>query len=170
MAAELRLRTTNRAGYGVAAGIVMALVEVIASVAGGLGPLLPFRMAASVVLGDGALGRTSTGVAFVVGLLVHMVLSAIFGLIYGALNARGSQATRVSWGRESVLGLIYGLAIWLVDFQIIARSAYPWFLGTAQFLQAITHALFYGLPLTLMYVMGERRIEVFRPTHRRVRT
>lgn len=146
------------AGFGLVAGFIFAVVEIIASVAMGGPALMPVRMFASVVLGQGALtGALSLGWVIVVGLVVHFALSALFGLIYGALESRMGVEGRTSWGRQSALGLLFGAAVWLVNFQIIARLIYPWFLAAPQFLQLMLHAVAFGLPLGLMFAAFERQ-------------
>lgn len=145
-------------GFGLIAGVIFAMMEIAGAAAMGNPPLMPIRMFASIVLGEAALETVPMGSALLVGVVVHLALSALFGLIYGLLNARTSTATQTQWGRQAGLGLLFGLALWLVNFQIIARVLYPWFLTTPQFLQALMHALFFGLPLGLMYAAAERRV------------
>jgi hypothetical protein len=118
---------------------------------------MPIRMFASTLLGQRAMSTTDLGTVLVVGLLAHFALSAIFGLVYGALEARMSAEGRTSWGRQAAVGLLFGLGLWMVNFQLIARILYPWFLGTPQFLQAMMHAVFFGLPLGLLFAAAERR-------------
>lgn len=154
---------------GVGAGVVFAIVEVIAAVAMGMSPLTPFRMFASVVLGRAALETTAVGSAFIVGLITHLVLSAVFGVIYVALNSGTSLENRASAGRQSAYGLIYGTLLWLVNFQVIARLVYPWFLGTNQIAQWLMHALAYGLPLAVMYALSWRRGVAIPASQRRPR-
>jgi hypothetical protein len=144
-------------GFGLIAGLIFGVIEIIAAVLMGDPPLMPVRMFASTVLGEQALEQTPAATAIPLGLLAHFVLSAMFGLIYGAINARFSTATETSYGRQVALGLMFGAVLWLVNFQIIARLIYPWFLMTPQFLQMAMHAMFFGLPVALMYARAERR-------------
>jgi hypothetical protein len=143
--------------FGIVAGIIFAVVEVV--VAGGLGQsgLMPLRMFASVVMGSGAMTTTEIAATVVVGVIVHFVLSALFGAIYGMVDARLDPRHRASWGSQAVFGMVYGVALWFVNFQIIARILYPWFLGPPQGLQMMMHALAFGLPLGLMFAATERR-------------
>lgn len=150
-------------GLGIIAGVIFAIVEIAGAAMMGNPPLMPLRMFASVVLGQAALATVSLGVAVLVGTIAHLVLSALFGLIYVALNRRLSPAAQASRGSQSLMGLVFGAAVWLVNFQIIARILYPWFLGTPQFLQFMMHALFFGLPLGLLYARSERRARAVRP-------
>lgn len=157
MAEETRRGIKEGIGFGLIAGVIFAIVEVVAAGAMGDPPLMPLRMFASVILGQAALETFSVATAVVVGGITHLVLSAIFGLIYGLINSRLSAETQTGWAWQSGLGLVFGAAIWLVNFQVIARLLYPWFLTTPQFLQMLMHAMFFGLPLGLMYAAAERR-------------
>lgn len=157
-------RTTRRGmkegiGLGIVAAIVFALAEVVVAAITTGSPLMPFRMFASVVMGSSALEPAATGIgtAFVVGSLVHLALGALFGLAYGLFNAALSTETQTSMTREAIIGLSFGIALWLVNFHIIARAVFPWFLDTNQATQMLLHALFYGLPLGVMYAGAERR-------------
>lgn len=144
-------------GFGLIAGIIFAMMEVAGAAMMGNPPLMPFRLFASVVLGQEAMQATPIGTAFLVGAIAHLVLSGALGLVYGLVNARFSTQTQTKWSRQVGLGLLFGAMIWLLHFQIIARFFYPWFLMTPQFLQMMMHAMFFGLPLSLMYAGAERR-------------
>ncbi|MBI2896267.1 MAG: hypothetical protein HYY06_22105 [Deltaproteobacteria bacterium] len=163
MATEIRRSASNGAGSGLIAGVIFGVMEIVGAAIMGMPPLQPLRMFASVLLGGDALRETPLGLAALIGIVVHLVLSAAFGVIYALLNRPLAAKVRTSFSRESALGLLYGLVLWVVNVQVIARFAYSWFLETPQFLQAVMHAVFYGLPLAVMYVAGERRIHVLRP-------
>ena len=150
---------------GLIAGVIFAMMEIVGAAMMGNPPLMPVRMFASVVLGQGAM-EGPLGVPLVVGTIAHLVLSAVFGIVYGLLAARTSEATKTSFGRQAGLGILFGLVVWLVNFHIIARVLYPWFLGTPQFLQAVMHGLFFGLPLALIYAVSERRVHAHAPAAR----
>jgi hypothetical protein len=157
---------TEGLGFGIAAGILFAVMEVGASVMMGDPPLMPVRMFASVVLGDTALHAPSSGSIVLIGSIVHLALSAAFGLIYGLLNAGLSPATETSWSRQAGLGALFGAVLWFVNFQIVARVLYPWFLEAPQLLQMGMHAVFFGLPLGLLYAAAERRVQHVHPEQR----
>jgi hypothetical protein len=141
-------------GYGMVAGMIFALVEM--AVAGrSAEALLPLRMSASVLLGESALGL-SVGASTLIGLGVHLGLSALFGLIYGLLDGHRPQEPERSWMRQAAFGTAYGLALWLFDFQVVGRLTHPWFLDAPQLGQAVLHAFFFGMPLALMYVHRAR--------------
>jgi hypothetical protein len=81
-------------GFGLVAGLIFALAEVVLSVLMGGPPLQPFRVFASVVMGQAAFVPVSVGSVFLVGLIVHLILSGFYGLIYGAIIVRLSLAVQ----------------------------------------------------------------------------
>ena len=152
-------------GFGLVAGVMFAIVEILITGLMGGAPLMPLRLFASILMGQDALYATTTGTV-VLGALVHLVLSGLFGLFYGLVNAGFTSRTQTHWGRQAVLGLAFGALLWFVNFQIVARIAYPWFLESPQLLQLLVHALAFGLPLALMYGGAERRVQhVHVPRH-----
>jgi hypothetical protein len=165
MASENRRSIGEGITAGLIAGVIFAMMEIAGAAMMGNPPLMPVRMFASVVLGQGAM-QGPLGVPLVVGTIAHLVLSAGFGIVYGLLAARTSEATKTSFGRQAGLGILFGLVVWLVNFHIIARVLYPWFLGAPQFLQAMMHGLFFGLPLALIYAASERRVHAHAPAAR----
>lgn len=143
--------------FGLLAGVIFGIMEIVASMLMGNPPLMPLRLFASVLLGPEAITVASLGTAVVVGLVVHFAVSAFYGLIYGLIQTRSSGPERTRYGTQAWAGFVFGLGVWLVNFQILARLFYPWFMGTPQFLQALLHGLFFGVALALMYAGGERR-------------
>jgi hypothetical protein len=149
---------TNGLLFGLAAGVVLALAEVVLAVATGDSALRPVRMSAGVALGPPAFTpRVSTGTALLVGLGVHFALSAVAGLVYSFLDAMLPPDGRGRWEFQAAVGMLYGIAVWLVSFQFVGRGYYPWFLEVAQFPQIVLQAVFLGLPLALLFTAAERR-------------
>lgn len=144
--------------FGIAAGVIFAVAEIIAAGMMGNPPLMPVRMFSSVVLGQSGMQSPNLGMVIVVGVLAHLVLSAGFGLVYGLINGALSGETRGNLARQSAIGLAFGALVFVFNFQIVARILYPWFLNAPQLLQLMMHALFFGLPLGLMYGARERRV------------
>ncbi len=156
---EPSAETMNQgAQYGIVAGIVFAGLEVTSWALMGRSPLMPIRMMASVVLGEAALQTTPLEVAMIVGIVVHLAISAGLGALYTVLNARFSTITQTRWERQIVCGLLFGALIWGVDIQLIARGLFPWFYFEPQGPQLVAHVLGFGLPLALFYANAERRI------------
>lgn len=157
----METRGRNLAGegliFGVLAGIVLLLGELVVAAVARAPAIRPLQMAASVLLGRGAFALESDHAA-VPGGAVHLALSALFGLGYSQLMRRASIETTRNYGREALFGVAFGVALWVINFQLIARAAFPWFLDASQPVQAVMHALFFGLPLGLMVAASEKRV------------
>ncbi|HYI02553.1 hypothetical protein [Hyalangium sp.] len=147
----------NGLGFGLVAGVVFALAECIASLVSGQGVLVPVRYAASVLLGVSALTEGPLGLVVAAGLAVHLGLSALFGLAYSLIDARLSPELRPRLSHQIAVGMLLALGVWGMTFQFVARGYYPWFLETPQFFQLLMHALFFGVPLGLLFAAAERR-------------
>ncbi len=93
----------------------------------------------------------------VVGLVTHLTLSAGFGVVLAVLAPL--FATRAAlWGG----GVAFGVALYLVNFQILGRIAFEWFqVGPNQTFELFAHAG-YGLalvPFLLGFARSEQRLE-----------
>lgn len=149
---------TNGLLFGLAAGVVLALAEVVLAMAAGDSPMRPVRMSAGVALGPPAFTpQVSTATALLVGLGVHLALSAVLGLLYSVLDAMLPVDGRGRWEFQAPVGMLFGIFAWLVSFQFVGRGYYPWFLDVPQFEQIIMHAVFMGLPLAMLFTAAERR-------------
>ena len=133
---------------GLIGGVIFALAAMIATSAVGMGAGAAWQLFASVLLGVAALQELTLGV-FLVGFVVHLALSAIFGLIWGLAASGVPKGVRDNMGAHAAAGAVYGFVIYLVTFQLIARGFYPWFLELNQVLWAVMHILFFGVPLGL---------------------
>jgi hypothetical protein len=145
-------------GFGLIAGTVFAIAQVAATMIAGDSAILAFRRLASVVLGSDALAVTPAATAVGVGIVVHLYLSAMYGAFYGIYNSALTMTSRRSLERQALIGPLFGVMLWLVNFQVLARVRYPWWLDLPQLPQICLHAVFFGLPLGLLYATAERRV------------
>jgi hypothetical protein len=159
MATEAAREAKEGIALGIVAGVILGLVWVGAAAATGH-PGTPLRLFASVVLGRMAMETLPIGYAAVVGIVVHLILSALFGLLFVFIDVRLRDDVQRLWTGQAVVGAGFGALLWFINLQVIARVLYPWFLEgvEAQFLQFMMHALFFGLPLGLLYARTERRL------------
>ncbi len=72
-----------------------------------------------------------------------MVLSIVYGMVFGALAASKLRGQMAHVG----LGSLFGLVLWLVNFYVIAAMAFPWFLEANPIVQFIAHTFFFGTVL-----------------------
>ncbi len=83
------------------------------------------------------------------GLVLHQTLSLAFGIGF-ALVTRLLR----DWRTLLVAGPVYGLMLYVVNFQILGRTAFPWFTNTHgpnQGFEVLDHALF-GLVLVPFFL------------------
>ncbi len=135
---------------GVVAGIIFAMFEMIVAAILGDGFFAPLRMIGAIVLGPAALAPTyPLPVAALVGMVIHLVLSGIFGLIFG-LIVSSLHFVRASSLSLVISATIFGILLWIVNFYLIAPLAFPWFGMANPYVQFVSHAFFYGTPLGLL--------------------
>jgi hypothetical protein len=85
------------------------------SITAGQSVLAPFGAIATIVQGPGAL---AAGTATVwVGMAVHSVLSALFGVGFAVLT----QPVRANNAMLAMAGLLYGGALYAINIEILAR-------------------------------------------------
>jgi hypothetical protein len=150
-------RVTTRFGLGtivatgIVAGIIFAAFEMFAAaVMMGLdAAAMPLRMIGAMVLGAEALEPGySLATAAMAGVGVHLVLSIVFTAIFAAVAAPTLEAMGMGTnsGTLAVAGIAFGIALWLVNFYLIAPAAgWNWFPEDADpVVQFLAHAFFFG--------------------------
>lgn len=152
---------------GIVAGIVFAVFEMFAAaiLMGPEAAVMPLRMIGAMVLGPDALDPGySVEVAAMTGVIVHMVLSVVFAAIFAAIASPIATATTgelmTGPGSLALAGILFGIALWLVNFYVIAPLAgWNWFPErTNPVLQFLAHAFFFGCPVGWM--LGRSRTTV----------
>src|SRR5437660_4638501 len=140
---------------GVIGGVLMALFTMLATATylqvGFSTPL--YAIAAPLIGRQTLLTSLTDGVfyfapgAALLGLLVHLLWSAFWGMIFG-LIARGLHLTG---GVAIISGLVYGLLVMLImGFIVVPLVGAPDLLRLVGSLSvSMAHALFYGVPLGL---------------------
>jgi hypothetical protein len=141
-------------GAGIVAGIVFAMFEMVMALVlnGSNAFFMPLRMIGAIGLGQSALmPSTSLLSAGGAGLIIHMVLSMMFGAIVAAIIAYVPQ---LSQSRASVVGAasVAGFLLWIVNFYVLANLfGWTWFPdNTNAAVQFVAHTLFFGSVLGLI--------------------
>ncbi len=139
---------------GIAAGIIFAMGEMFVNLAMGKDFFGPLRLIGSMVLGTPALMPSySLVVAGLVGLMVHMMMSVVFGLVFYGLLAIFRQ-TRASSPGLLVYGSVYGLALWVINFLIIAPAVFPQFAMVNQLWNGFfAHTFLFGMMIGVYAVI-----------------
>jgi hypothetical protein len=132
---------------GVGAGIFFLLFNLIMSSILGLGFLGPLRQIAAIAMGAGVLPATSSLVGpVIVGLLVHVSLSGL----YGATFAVAARYIAILRRDMMVATTVFGLGIWVVNYYVFTPWLFPWFDDSPDIVQFIAHTVFYGVPLGII--------------------
>jgi hypothetical protein len=136
---------------GAIAGIVFALFEMIvaALMMGGEAFFMPLRMIGGIALGPPAMDpQTSLLTAGVAGLVVHMVLSVVYGVATAAVLSLIPQLSASSWA-VIISASVAGLALWIVNFYVFAPVfGWTWFPNdTNPVVLFVAHTFFYGTVL-----------------------
>ena len=137
---------------GAVAGVASQLALVLATNSQGQPPWTALRMTAAIVLGPAVLPPAqSFPVAIcIVGLGVHLALSATYGIAAAALIGRAG------WIEGILTGFAFGLALWIANYFVVAPALFPWFAALrAAPLTPALHA-FFGCSAAAAY-LGLRR-------------
>ncbi len=139
---------------GIVAGIVFAMFEMMMALVlnGSAAFFMPLRMIGGIALGQSALmPGTSLLSAGGTGLVIHMVLSMMFGVILAAVIASVPQLAR-SWGTIVASASVAGFLLWIVNFYLLANLfGWTWFPdNTNAAVQFVAHTFFFGSVLGLI--------------------
>ncbi len=150
---------TRGAVAGLAGGVLFALANMWYADAHGKPPVAPFLAISTIFHGTKMPIMSAPDV--IAGLVLHLRLSLLFGIVF----AIGVVLLRLPQRPALLLaaGVVYGLALYVVNFQIIARAAFPFFVnpkGPNQIFELWIHPVAYGL-LLVPFFLG------FRATSRR---
>jgi hypothetical protein len=152
---------------GTTIGILGSLASFIFNVVGSLlvnqDPLRILRVYGTVFLGPKALTTDDLNFFMLVA-VVHFSVGAIAGAVFHVLVNRFVPART---GLQIVLGALYGLVMWVVNFYVVIAWLQPRLFGEAYVLElmpiwiaALTHVV-YGLTLGLLQPLG--RFVPYRP-------
>jgi len=152
-------KMANRLSIGALGGLVSGAVfaALICWSAGlsGRPVLSPFRLIATVVQGGSPAGKEIW-----LGMIVHIVLSLLFGLLFAALSTPWASPAMTAWA-----ALVFGGLLYVVDFQLLSRFVARWaaFLqDTNQAFQLAVHLVF-GAILSLFLMPFARESAPGRP-------
>ena len=114
----------------------------------------PLRLISSIVLGENAVMDGSADLT--TGWIVHLVLSALFGVIF-ALAAPLSRTN----GTIALAGGLYGLLLYLVNIVLIPELWLQQFQAVNDPFELAIHLVFGHLLAVFFYSSGTRRLEPF---------
>ncbi len=126
------------------AGAVFALVTVWFTTSQGGEAKMPLLMMSTVASGSDSMATGTASVTIGVG--VHLVLSALFGVIFAltAAKMRTNGTLLLSAG-------VYGLLVYVVNFRLLSPLFFPVFQDANQPFEVLVH-LIYGQLLALLFL------------------
>ncbi len=133
---------------GVIASAVFMMAEMLMVwLLQGQSPWGPPRMMAAMVLGKGILPPPAdfSFVAMAVAMMIHIPL----GIVYGLVLCRAAH--RLGMGAALLAGAVFGVAVYAVNFYLVAPMVFPWFVEARNWVSLVAHALF-GMVLGGAYV------------------
>jgi hypothetical protein len=153
-------RITRGAVAGLASGLVFLLANMAYATTKDKPAVAPMLDISTIFHGQDAPVVSPDNV--VVGLVTHVTLSILFGVVFALLVPLLFNFPVLVAG-----GVVYGLALYVVNFQIFGRTLFPWFTdpnGPDQGFEVFIHAVF-GLVLVPFFIglvprKQERRVEV----------
>ena len=130
------------------AGVTFLILDLaLVAIVGGESLWGPPRMIGAILLGESVLPPPATFhvESFLAALVVHLALSLIYGSIFAWV------ANRAGWSlsASSLIGLLFGLAIYAVNFYGMT-AFFPWFAAARNGISILAHAMF-GLVLGYTY-------------------
>src|SRR5215216_5184879 len=136
----------------VGAGIVFAAVTMRFAYSTGGKAEMPLRMISTIVKGDAAMAAGTTSPAL--GAVVHVVLSALFGMVFALAVPRFR-----SNGTVALAGTIYGLLLYVVNFLLLTPLVFTTFRDVNQPFEVFAHLVFGTLLAFAFFGSGARRAE-----------
>jgi hypothetical protein len=135
---------------GLGGGLAMAIVGAIISASLGGDIWLESKQIAAVVYGPSATAQPGFAAGpVIVGTLLHLIVSAALGAIFGILTRRVLGLTS-EFGTPLMAGLIYGLLVWMAAYFVVLPSFNPPLRETYAPAFVIQH-LVYGAVTGLLY-------------------
>jgi uncharacterized membrane protein YagU involved in acid resistance len=142
---------------GVVGGAIFAVITMWFTASTGAGAVTPLKMIATILQGDDAFPRDASSI---LGATLHMVLSVAYGIVFAVVVA----AIRASAGVIALLGLLYGAAIFVVNFLVLAPLWFTTFQAANKPFELAIHLVF-GAVLTVPLLPFIRRARNSEPPH-----
>lgn len=151
---DLHAATDWKAGAlaGLIAGIVFLMLEMaLVWMVQGMSPWGPPYMMAAMVLGADVLPDMGTWAVFdlkivMIAMMIHFPMAVIYGLFGAWLVHRFDLAVAV------MVGAGLGLAVYLINFYMVAPMAFPWFEMGRNWIGAFAHIMF-GVVIAISYIV-----------------
>jgi hypothetical protein len=145
--AEFGDRVARGTVAGVAAGLVFLVANMLWATKSDLPAVAPLIDISTIFNFDDVANPTTENM--LVGLVTHLTLSVAFGVAFAMIVLVLGDARALAAG-----GIGFGIALYLVNFQVLGRTVFPWFQeGPDQVFELVAHAGF-GLLLVPFFLGG----------------
>jgi hypothetical protein len=132
---------------GSIAGTLFVLFKMLAALVMGDDPFMPIQRISTLVLGQQAAEPGySVATALLVGLVVHMVLSAVYGVSFGAVVGSIAQVRSRPW-LIVLAGFVLGVLLWAINLYLVGPAFFPWFGEGDAGIELLARTIFFGVPL-----------------------
>ncbi len=143
--AEFGDRVARGTVAGVAAGLVFLVANMLWATKSDLPAVAPLVDISTIFNFDDVAHPTTENMF--IGLVTHLTLSATFGVAFALLVPLLRDVRMLTLG-----AVAFGVGLYIVNFQILGRTAFPWFQeGPDQVFEVFAHAGF-GLLLLPFFV------------------
>jgi hypothetical protein len=143
--ADVGERVTRGTVAGVGAGLVFLVANMLWATKSDLPAVAPLIDISTIFNFDDVANPTTENM--MIGLVAHLTLSAAFGVAFAMMLPLLRDTRRLVAG-----AIAFGVALYLVNFQILGRTAFPWFQeGPDQLFELVAHAGF-GLLLVPFFL------------------
>lgn len=148
---------TRGVAAGLVGGLAFILVNMFVAQSAGKPPVAPF-LDISTLFRFSEMPNTEPSavpVEVTLGLIVHLFNSVLFGIVFALIAPLLRSTALLVAG-----GLAYGVVLYVVNFQIIGRLFFPWFVdprGPDQVVELLVHPLAYGLVLVPFFLSVAHR-------------
>ncbi len=110
---------------GLVGGIVMAMIMMVATAANGMGFLRPLYLIAATFHQAWAMAQgVQIGPVFI-GLMLHMMNAAVFGLIFALLLGAVTRDKRAGMATWVIAGMVWGVVLLVVNQYVVLRIVDP---------------------------------------------
>jgi uncharacterized membrane protein YagU involved in acid resistance len=151
--AELGDRVARGTVAGLAAGLVFLVANMLWATNSDLPAVAPLVDISTIFNFDEVANPTTENMF--IGLVTHLTLSAAFGVAFALLVPLLREVRLLTLG-----AVAFGLGLYVVNFQILGRTAFPWFQeGPDQVFELFAHA---GFGLLLVPFFLSRRFTATR--------
>lgn len=145
---------------GLIGGAFMALYEMIYFLGTYSVFWLPMNMVASIVPGFRPPLPTFNGAPTVTGIVLHLLLAAAWGVLYGVVVAALFPLAARSWRSATLLGLAWGTVVWAVMAALLSQVVLPYFTIVENPALMWIGNLIFGVATALFLYALERRSRV----------